>query len=250
MRFVAGLFALATFLLTARDAAAYRPFDGTDAEVAPVGGFELELGPVHYYAEGQRHYLLAPATVLNFGFASGLELVVDFHQQIGLERVPEQAQVRVLGTDVLLKWVVRRGTLQDETGPSIAIEAGPLVPEIRGDKRFGAQGDFIFSHRWKAATLHLNEQVALTRREDVELFSSVILEGPHDLAVRPVAEVFVAHDFGEGSTYSGLVGAIWTVREELSLDVGARVASAQDQRVAELRLGFTWGIAVLRREAK
>ncbi len=31
---------------------AYRPFDGTDADVARVGEFELELGPVNWYSPG------------------------------------------------------------------------------------------------------------------------------------------------------------------------------------------------------
>lgn len=32
-------------------AQAYRPFDGTDAEVAALGSFELEMGPAHWYTQ-------------------------------------------------------------------------------------------------------------------------------------------------------------------------------------------------------
>jgi hypothetical protein len=45
-------------------AEAYRPFDGTDADVAEVGVFELELGPVQYYRLGPQNYLVAPDLVL------------------------------------------------------------------------------------------------------------------------------------------------------------------------------------------
>jgi hypothetical protein len=49
----------------ASSAWAYRPFDGTDADVAGLGDFELELGPVHWYSQNGSHYVIAPATVLN-----------------------------------------------------------------------------------------------------------------------------------------------------------------------------------------
>lgn len=45
--------ALVVFL--SRAAFAYRPFDGTDADVAKEGEFELELGPVHYFRQNRDH---------------------------------------------------------------------------------------------------------------------------------------------------------------------------------------------------
>jgi hypothetical protein len=57
---VAWLLASASLLLVERDARAYRPCDGTDADVAEYGHFELELGPTHYYREGDRNFLIAP----------------------------------------------------------------------------------------------------------------------------------------------------------------------------------------------
>jgi hypothetical protein len=244
------LLASTLLLFSARDAAAYRPFDGTDAAVAAQGDFELELGPAHFYALGDRHYLLAPATVLNFGLVKDLELLVDFKQFVGLQHLSDESQVRLLDTDVFLKYVLRRGKLQDETGPSVAFEGGPLLPTLHGAPRFGAQGDFILSYRWRPATVHFNEQIAYTRRESVELFSSVILEGPRDLVARPVAEIFVAGDTGEGMTFSGLVGAIWTVKESFSLDLGLRAARVTGDRAAEVRLGFTWATEIIASRTK
>ena len=42
-------------------AAAYRPFDGTDASVADPGAFEIELGPAGLLREGSQRTLIAPA---------------------------------------------------------------------------------------------------------------------------------------------------------------------------------------------
>ncbi len=231
-------------LFATHEATAYRPFDGTDADVAKVGEFELELGPSHFYTQGGRQYLLAPAAVLNLGFARNLELVSDFKDFVGLNPGPRESTVRVLDTDVLLKWVLRRGRLQGESGLSLALEVGPWLPELGGDDRVGAQANFICSYRFGSGTLHFNEQAALTRAHQFDAFSSVILEGPPELVVRPVAEVFVEHSFGDGSEYSALVGAIWSVQEALSLDVGVRAARVGRESAGEVRLGFTWAVGV------
>jgi hypothetical protein len=233
-----------------RDAHAYRPFDGTDADVADVGEFELELGPAHYFGRGKNHYLIAPATVLNFGFAPRLELVVDFRPFVGLEDVPQESRLRVLDTDVFVKYIIRRGTLQEAHGCSIAIEGGPLVPEIEGQTGFGAQANTIFSYRWPGGTVHFNEQVGVSRTGDLDLFSGVIIEGSHDLPLRPVAEVFAEHDFGAGTTLSALVGGIWSARESLAFDMGMRVARIEGAPATEVRLGFTWTIPVTGGEAR
>ncbi len=235
---------LAALLVYGREARAYRPFDGTDADVASLGEFELELGPASFYAEGGNRYLVAPSTVLNLGIVKDVELVVDFQQFVGLQPVLDESRVRLLDTDVLLKWVLRRGALQGETGPSIALESGPLLPEIGAETGFGAQANFIFSYRWAAGSVHFNELGAYSRRGNLDLFSSVILEGPIDWAVRPVSEVFFEHEFGEGSTYSVLVGAIWSVRDSLALDVGFRGALLEGVRVEEVRFGFSWAIPI------
>ena len=119
--FVAGM-ALAT------PALAYRPFDGTDGDVADVGEFELEMGPAQFLSSPEGRYLMAPATVLNLGVAPGLELVVDFKDFVGLQTVVGQPRMRLLDTDIFLKGILRRGTLQGESGVSMALEAGPLLP--------------------------------------------------------------------------------------------------------------------------
>jgi hypothetical protein len=43
---------------------------------------------------------------------------------------------------------------------------------------------------------------------------------------------------------SGLAGAIWQVREGVSLDIGLRTARIEDQNAFEIRAGLTWGASL------
>ena len=118
-------------LLVAARSEAYRPFDGTDADVAEPSEFELELGPVQYYRQGSQQFLIAPALVLNFGLFANTELVVDTQQSVAVgKQETGEPRVSLLGNDVLLKHVFREGTLQGKSGLSIAAEGGVLLPEI------------------------------------------------------------------------------------------------------------------------
>jgi hypothetical protein len=236
---------LAGAVALASPAFAYRPFDGTDADVADTGDFELELGPVHYYAQAGSHYLIAPATVLNLGFLPRWELVVDFQNYVGLDRqVPPD---QVLDTDVLVKTLLLEGSLQGKgRGPSVAVELGPLVPNIDGVESFGASADVITTEKLEDVTVHLNTWLELTRGSlDLDWFEGAIVEGNDEAAVRPVSEWFVERELVTGvMTYSGLVGAIWRAREGLDLDVGLREASIGGELATEVRLGLTWTVGV------
>jgi hypothetical protein len=229
----------------AEKANAYRPFDGTDAEVAGVGEFELEIGPAHFYSQGGVHYLVSPATVLNFGFLPRVELVVDFKNFVALEAIPGQARDRLLDTDVLLKAVLLPGSLQEAGGsPSLAVEAGPLLPNVNGESGFGAMCNFIVSQRWHYVSVHVNSSASLTRSAlHPNWFEGVIIEGPFATPLRPVAELFVEHEFlADETTWSALAGAIWRARDGLDFDFGLREATIGDQPVTEVRLGATWAL--------
>jgi hypothetical protein len=229
------------------DALAYRPFDGTDADVAEQGNFELELGPVHWYSQSDRHYLITPATVLNLGFLPRWELVVDFQNYVALDAPPGQPRDQLLDTDVFTKVVLVPGVLQGKgTGPSVAAELGPLLPNVNGQESFGASTDVIVSQRWRGFTMHANSWFELTRGElHLDWFEGVILEGRADQAVRPVAELFVEHEFVANlTTWSALVGAIWHSGDAVDFDVGLREARVADERATEVRLGLTWRLGL------
>ncbi|HEU0032823.1 MAG TPA: hypothetical protein VFQ53_19460 [Kofleriaceae bacterium] len=229
---------VAVGVMLARDAHAYRPFDGTDADVAEPGEFELELGTA-YERDPEASYLVAPAMVLNWGFATHLELVADIKGVVGLAPAAGEPRTHLLDNDLLIKWLGRDGTLQDRRGPSLAIEAGVLLPEARGDDGFGAEANLIGSYRTRPVTLHLNQAIAYTRSHSAELVTSAILEGPASLAVRPVAEATLAYEAGD-TTLGGLVGAIWTASEHVAIDGGVRLARDPAATTFEARVGMTW----------
>jgi hypothetical protein len=238
---------VAALVLVTGRAEAYRPFDGTDADVAELGAFELELGPTHFYSQsgsGPLHgnYLIAPATVLNFGIVKDTELVIDFEDFVAEGALDGRPHAALLNTDVLVKHVFREGILQGKTGLSVAVEAGPLTPEVNGTNAFGASANLLLSYRWNWGTVHFNEWPSYTREHNLDVYSGVIVEGPHDWVVRPVTELYVEKEFNGDLTESALVGAIWEVRESFALDVGVRGARVGSDDAAEVRFGFTWSL--------
>jgi hypothetical protein len=86
--------------------------------------------------------------------------------------------------------------------------------------------------------------VAVTREWHGDLFLDAIVEGPHDWAVRPVAEAFYEHEFGGSTTTSGLIGAIWQVRDDLAFDVGLRSGRIDGRTFDEVRAGLTFSFPV------
>jgi hypothetical protein len=219
-------------------ALAYRPFDGTDAAVAEPGEMEIEFQPAGVMRSDAQKTLVAPATVLNFGLVKNWEAVFE-----GRLETPFSPSGPTSLTDAgaFLKHVLRPGVLQDQTGPSIATEFGVLLPDSIGNTGFGASVAGIVSQRWDWGTVHLNVAGQLTRDQHADVFTGIIIEGPSKWAVRPVAEIFYEEEFGQAHTISGLVGAIWQVKDNLSFDVGFRHAIVNGVKVDEVRAGLTVG---------
>jgi hypothetical protein len=235
----------------ANPAWAYRPFDGTDAGVAAPGEFELELGPAQLLREGSDRTLIAPAVVLNLGVAEDWEAVLQGQGETPLRHSGDVAgRSSFVNNGLFLKGVLRDGVLQEKPGPSVATEFGVLLPGINGDRGAGASVAGVASQRWAPVTAHFNAQAALTRESHADLFLSTILEGPAEWPVRPVAEVFYERTIGETDVVSGLIGAIWQIRENLAVDAAVREAHVgdrdRDRTQTEIRLGITlafpiWG---------
>lgn len=247
-----GLAGSLAILLFAPTAHAYRPFDGTDADVAGLGEFELELGPVHFLHQGQQDFLIAPATTLNLGIAKRVELVADFKNFVALNDAGTQTGLRRLhlrDSDVLVKSVLRSGALQGGYGPSVALEAGALLPQSGTGGRLGAQADTIVSLAGPSTALHLNETLAGNRDHRFEVVSGAILEIARRHQVHPVAEVFFDEVVHGGYEASALLGAIWAHAESWVFDVAVRAARAGGESTVELRLGLTWTAQVWRPDA-
>lgn len=227
-------------LLGTTHAAAYRPFDGTDADVAEPREVELELGPLGYERHGPTHSLVAPAVVLNYGVAPGFEAVLEGRQQwvLGSEHRSELEDVALS-----LKSLLRQGSLQDARGVSVALETGLLLPG--SERRLGAHVASIFSWRWPALVLHLNIGNDLLTSVHYAATTSLIVEGPSTWSVRPVAELWLERDFGapslaEGLAASALVGAVASWSPAWSFDLALRYGRVEGEPLQEVRLGFTW----------
>jgi hypothetical protein len=224
-------------------AEAYRPFDGTDAAVAETGEMEIELGPVEALRVGAERVLFAPDLKINYGFAPSWEASIEGRIAHGLTGgVPGASLVE---GEALLKGVLREGTLEEKSGPSIATEFGVLLPGINDEHGTGAILTGIASQRWDWGTVHLNAQIALTREQQhADYFFDAIIEGPHDWAVRPVSELFYERDVGLFRTRSALVGAIWQVQDNIAVDFAVRGARINDHTAGEVRAGVTFAFGV------
>jgi hypothetical protein len=224
-------------------ALAYRPFDSTDADVAKAGELEIELGPVQWLRENGKRFLQVPAVIANFGLERDRELVIEGRHEVALDPEPDEHRSALVDNAVSIKQVLRRGVLQDASGPSVATELGLLLPDVHGVQGTGLSAAGIVSQRGDAGTVHLNGVVSWTREHEPGLFLGAIVEGPYSWSVRPVAEVFTDQARGSTRVNSGLVGAIWRVRDGLSFDVGVRSAKAGDEQSHEVRFGLTWAFS-------
>lgn len=218
---------------------AYRPFDGTDAAVADPGHLEIELQPAGLLWERSHPFLIAPATVFNFGLQENWEAVLQGNLKTSLS---PDGGTSLTDVGVLLKGVLRPGSLQQKSGPSIATEFEVLLPE-KDASGVGIAINGIVSQRWDWGTIHFNAATALTRDHHADFFFSTIVEGPFAWNVRPVAEVFYENKISQEQTISGLVGAIWQVHDNLAFDAGFRHALTNERAINELRVGLTVSFA-------
>src|SRR5260221_13179194 len=118
-------------------ALAYRPFDSTDADVARAGEAEIELGPLQTLREGSKRSVQAPAMIANIGLSKDRELVIEGRHAVALDREPGEPRSALVDNGVFIKQVLRRGVLQEESGPSVATEYGVLLPSVNGEHGTG-----------------------------------------------------------------------------------------------------------------
>jgi hypothetical protein len=234
-----GIAGAVVICLFAQPAAAYRPFDGTDAAVADLNQVEIELQPAGRLQTGPQSTLVAPAVVYNYGFAERWEMVLQTEFDS-----PPGGPSSFAASGAFLKYVIQPGVLQGQNGISIATEFGPLLPGINNDPGVGFSWAGIVSQRWDWGTAHFNVEANLTREQHGEVFLDVILEGPATWKVRPVVELFYDKAWLETETRSALVGAIWQVRDDLSFDAAYRYALENGRAVNEIRAGLTFAFKV------
>ena len=232
-------------LSVAGTAHAYRPFDGTDGDTAEFGELELEIGPAEMVREEGRDFLLAPVGVFNLGILPRTEFVVDMVGTAPIHPEMGESRYSVDDTDVVLKFLLREGQLQDKSGPSIALEAGALTPGIQSeDEGFGATVNLIFSAKFGWFIMHLNNEAELSRKEyEFSWTNMLITEYRFNEVVWPVME-FTRGMSASESEFSALVGVIWSVADGLDIDAGWVAADVAGEPVFEARAGLTWATSL------
>lgn len=221
----------------ASPALAYRPFDGTDADVSDYREVELELGPLGYLRQQHDSALVAPAAIFNYGFLPRWEIVIEGSGVFGVQRPPS-----FVNGGAFLKHVLREGSLQDKTGISLASEVGVLFPTAGTASTVDDTGvyiAFIASYAWRFLAVHVNVSLARATDAQPDLFASTIIEGLPRARGRPVAELYIDRHGGM-TTPSILMGFIARINGSLSLDAATRLAWYVDAAAFEVRAGFTW----------
>jgi hypothetical protein len=231
---------VALLALCSPAALAYRPFDSTDAAVADRDEIEIEIGPAQYERLARQHFLVAPALVVNWGFADRWEAVLEGKQLYAADADAAGPRSRIDDAGMFVKTVLRAGALQDGTGPSVASEIGVLLPPSDGSSGAGASALLIVSQRWPALTLHANASVLWTRSHEPGFFAGLIAEGPDTWTVRPVGEVVFEGERRDRPTSAVLAGGIWRATPAVAVDAAIRLARERAEGAMELRLGLTW----------
>ena len=222
-------------LVSPRPAHAFRPFDGTDASIAPPHLFELELGPMGYARTGDQRVLVCPTVTFNYGTGSKWEFILEGQRVMQMEGADPP---RFVDLTAATKNVLRKGVLQEEKGPSFATEMSVHFPST-DERGAGFTTTLIMSDQMLTGLIHLNAEVGRTRDQKLERFFSAIIEGPGSWPVRPVTEITWERE-GKGAIERGILGGfVWQTRRGMALDLGLRTALA-DEHSIEVRTGFTW----------
>jgi len=230
------LVALALALSWPGEALAYRPFDSTDAAVAGKGVWEVELEPLGWQHNDDGTGWVAPALIVNYGFAENWEVVLEGRNTV----LPRGAEFSDAAAS--LKTVRREGSLQKKDGVSLGSEFSFLLPGIRDDDGAGLEWIMLASDRTSWGAWHFNIGPELTRDGRGALVMGGILEGPQDWVVRPVAELRYEKTFGGDEMFAQLIGLIFPVREGLALDIAYRHAREGGRPNEQIRAGVTFGV--------
>ena len=192
----------------------------TDAAVADLKEMEVELGYFNLERERGKNTFIIPKVVLNYGLVRNLELVGEF----AVEEPPRGA-ARLADPGLSLKAVLKEGVLQEKSGVSFAVEAGPLLPSTnKEENRFGFEGIGILSGKLGALTYHLNFGGGVDRAQtNPFMIWGVIAELPIVEKLRLVGEINGESVRRNTPDNSALIGFIWnSPLSNVSIDAGLR----------------------------
>lgn len=230
---------LALALLFPATAHAYRPFDFSDADVADSRTVEFEVGPVEYVQEGSERALHLPKLAVNFGLGRGYEFSFDAIHRLALNPEEGEARSSLVDGALALSKLLRKGSLQDGHGPSIAAEAQVLVP-TRGESHLGAGASAVVSNASDVGVVHLQGEIQREPEGVTGGGAGLIVEKADTRGWRPVAEFKLEGEKGEPTDRGVLLGAIFQKSDGLAFDLGVNLGQAAGERWIEVRTGFTY----------
>jgi hypothetical protein len=207
-------------LLSQSVAWGYRPFVSTDAAVADVKEMEVEVGYFNLERERGKNTFIVPKAVLNYGLVRNVEIVGEFAVE-----EPPHGPVRLADPALSLKAVLKEGVLQEKSGVSFAVEAGPLLPSTnREENRFGFEASGILSGKLDPLTYHVNFGGGVDRAQtNPFIVWGVIAELPITPKLRLVGEINGESVRGNPPDNSAVVGFIWEAPwQKVFIDAGVR----------------------------
>lgn len=234
--FVLGLAIVFTF--KSGPAYAFRPFKSTDADVVAMHEVEVEFGALTVERDDGETGYVAPSVVLNYGLLDTLELVGEFE----LEKPPDESW-EVADPGIFLKALLKRGVLQDQSGVSVAIEAGALLPTSRDDEKdVGAEAVVIASGVFAPFLYHINLGGGVGRAGDAFWKWGAISEVPISNRLTLVGEIAGEDAAGAGSDHSALIGARFQPTDSgIVFDMGVRRGLTSDSADWAVTAGLTVG---------
>jgi hypothetical protein len=229
-------------LLASSNGWAYRPFFSTDAAVTDPQEEEIELGYFTLdHAHGKQTFTL-PSLILSYGLRRDMEVFGEF----AVARDPTGA-LNIVDPGLFVKVVLKEGVLQEEEGPSVAVEAGPLLPSMRLDERHvGFKAIGIVSGQVAPFTLHVNVGGGSDRtKARPSGIWGVIGELPVRPRLRLVGEVVGESTKGALPNNTALLGVIWQPSaSEVFLDTGVRRGLSQGAPDWQFTAGVTFSFSL------
>jgi hypothetical protein len=220
----------------------YRPFVSTDAAVADVKEMEIEIGYFNLERDRGTNTFIIPKAVLNYGLIRNLELVGEFAVE-----EPPHGSVRLADPGLSLKAVLKDGVLQEKSGVSFAVEAGPLLPSTsKEENRWGFEGLGIMSGKLGTLTYHLNFGGGVDRAEtNPFVVWGVIAELPIVEKLRLVGEINGESVRRNTPDNSALIGFIWnSPLSNVSIDAGLRRGISHEAADWMVTTGLTFSFSL------
>ena len=188
---------------------------------------------------------MVPNVVLNNGLMRNLELVAEF----GVEE-PAHGSVRLADAALSLKTVLKEGVLQEKSGVSFAVEAGPLLPSTnKEENRFGFEAIGILSGKLAALTYHVNLGGGVERAQtNPFMIWGVIGELPITPKLKLVGEINGETVRRNTPDNSALLGVIWQAPwRNVFIDAGIRrgISHAAADWAFSTGLTFSFSLATI-----